>query len=228
MSNKDYYIKYDTFISEINELEKTIRTELSAYKQKTSGQESTIQLENKIKGLFKEYKDKINNLSNAYIQKNVPGGVPQAAIIKRQGDIEQFKINCKELEKSYNNLENERYRFKDGITEDYYNKEEYKNMSTGELMMLEKNKIKKQDERLDEITLDVKKGTQLAKNAGHVMKEQNKQLDQINEDIDRTKDRMNTLSGRFERYVASYSMCKMIIVLIIELIIAVLAFILLF
>lgn len=228
MSNKDYYIKYDTFTSEINELEKTIRTELSAYKQKTSGQESTIQLENKIKGLFKEYKDKINNLSNAYIQKNVPGGVPQAAIIKRQGDIEQFKINCKELEKSYNNLENERYRFKDGITEDYYNKEEYKNMSTGELMMLEKNKIKKQDERLDEITLDVKKGTQLAKNAGHVMKEQNKQLDQINEDIDRTKDRMNTLSGRFERYVASYSMCKMIIVLIIELIIAVLAFILLF
>ena len=217
MSNKDYYIKYDTFTSEINELEKTIRTELSAYRQKTSGQESTIQQENKI-----------NNLSNAYIQKNVPGGVPQAAIIKRQGDIEQFKINCKELEKSYNNLENERYRFKDGITEDYYNKEEYKNMSTGELMMLEKNKIKKQDERLDEITLDVKKGTQLAKNAGHVMKEQNKQLDQINEDIDRTKDRMNTLSGRFERYVASYSMCKMIIVLIIELIIAVLAFILLF
>ena len=228
MSNKDYYIKYDTFTSEINELEKTIRTELSAYRQKTSGQESTIQQENKIKGLFKEYKDKINNLSNAYIQKNVPGGVPQAAIIKRQGDIEQFKINCRELEKSYNNLENERYRFKDGITEDYYNKEEYKNMSTGELMMLEKNKIKKQDERLDEITLDVKKGTQLAKNAGHVMKEQNKQLDQINEDIDRTKDRMNTLSGRFERYVASYSMCKMIIVLIIELIIAVLAFILLF
>ena len=228
MSNKDYYIKYDTFTSEINELEKTIRTELSAYRQKTSGQESTIQLENKIKGLFKEYKDKINNLSNAYIQKNVPGGVPQAAIIKRQGDIEQFKINCKELEKSYNNLENERYRFKDGITEDYYNKEEYKNMSTGELMMLEKNKIKKQDEKLDEITLDVKKGTQLAKNAGHVMKEQNKQLDQINEDIDRTKDRMNTLSGRFERYVASYSMCKMIIVLIVELIIAVLAFILLF
>lgn len=228
MSNKDYYIKYDTFTSEINELEKTIRTELSAYKQKTSGQESTIQLENKIKGLFKEYKDKINNLSDAYIERNVPGGVPQAAVIKRQGDIEQFKINCKELEKSYNNLENERYRFKDGITEDYYNKEEYKNMSTGELMMLEKNKIKKQDERLDEITLDVKKGTQLAKNAGHVMKEQNKQLDQINEDIDRTKDRMNTLSGRFERYVASYSMCKMIIVLIIELIIAVLAFILLF
>lgn len=228
MSNKDYYIKYDTFTSEINELEKTIRTELSAYKQKTSGQESTIQLENKIKGLFKEYKDKINNLSDAYIERNVPGGVPQAAVIKRQGDIEQFKINCRELEKSYNNLENERYRFKDGITEDYYNKEEYKNMSTGELMMLEKNKIKKQDERLDEITLDVKKGTQLAKNAGHVMKEQNKQLDQINEDIDRTKDRMNTLSGRFERYVASYSMCKMIIVLIIELIIAVLAFILLF
>ena len=85
-----------------------------------------------------------------------------------------------------------------------------------------------QDEKLEEITLDVKKGTQLAKNAGHVMKEQNKQLDQINEDIDRTKERMDTLTGRFERYVAKFSMCKMIFIIVIELAIAVVAGLLLF
>ena len=167
------------------------------------------------------YKEKINNLSFAYIQKNVPGGVPQAAIIKRQGDIEQFKINCSELEKSYNNIENERYRFKNGITEDYSNKEEYKNMTTGELMVVQKNKLKDQDKQIDDITLDVKKGTQLAKNAGHVMKEQNKQLEQMNQDIDRTKDNMNKLTGRFESYVAKFSMCKMLTILGIELLIGI-------
>ena len=75
-------------------------------------------------------------------------------------------------------------------------------------MKLEKRKLKIQDERMDEIIFDVKKGTILAKNSWHVMKEQNKQLAHIIGDIDRIKDRMNTLSGRFEKYKASYSMLK--------------------
>ena len=75
-------------------------------------------------------------------------------------------------------------------------------------MKLEKRKLKIQDERMDEIIFDVKKGTILAKNSWHVMKEQNNQLAHIIGDIDRIKDRMNTLSGRFEKYKASYSMLK--------------------
>ena len=31
------------------------------------------------------------------------------------------------------------------------------------------------------------------------IKEQNKQLDELNEDIDRTKEKMNSLTGRFEK-----------------------------
>jgi chromosome segregation ATPase len=204
----------------MQELNKSIREQISSYNKKTNDSDSTLQQENQIKNTLTKYKELLNNLQNAYSTKNIPGGMPQKTIDARQKEIQQFAIDYDELEKSYKETENEKYRFKNLITEDYSKKEEYKNMSAGELMTLQKKKLDNQDERLDEITLDVKKGTQLAKNAGHVMKEQNKQLDQINEDIDRTKERMDTLTGRFERYVAKFSMCKMIIIIVVELAIA--------
>ena len=52
------------------------------------------------------------------------------------------------------------------------------------------------------------------------MQEKNKQIEQINEDINRNKENMDKLIGRFERYVAKFSMCKMIMILIIEALIA--------
>lgn len=217
---KEYYMSFDIYIKQMQELNKSIREQISSYNKKTNDSDSTLQQENQIKNTLTKYKELLNNLQNAYSTKNIPGGMPQKTIDARQKEIQQFAIDYDELEKSYKETENEKYRFKNLITEDYSKKEEYKNMSTGELMSLQKKKLDNQDERLDEITLDVKKGTQLAKNAGHVMKEQNKQLDQINEDIDRTKERMDTLTGRFERYVAKFSMCKMIIVIIVELAIA--------
>ena len=142
-------------------------------------------------------------------------------IDSRQKEINEFEISHNKMGKSFNNIQTNKYAYKDRITEDYTKKEEYKDMSTGEIMQLQKDKIRDQDARLDEITLDVKKGTQLAKNAQNVIKEQNKQLDQMNEDIDRTKEKMNSLTARFKNYVAKHSVCKMIIILLIELGIAI-------
>ena len=66
-----------------------------------------------------------------------------------------------------------------------------------------------------------KKGIRLAKNAGKVIKEQNKPLDEMNEDIDGVKEKMNSLTLRFENYVGKYSVCKMIIIILNELAIAI-------
>ena len=225
---KEYYMSYDKYLTEIKDLDKTLRQEINSFKQKINESGSTLELQNKIQDLLKKYKELYTNLDTAYTKKNIPGGMPDGTITKRQNDIQQLGINYSDLEKEFKSLTDEKYRFKNLINEDYSKKEEYKNMSTGEIMALEKKKLQNQDEKLDEITLDVKKGTQLAKNAGHVIKEQNKQLDQMNEDIDRTKERMDSLTVRFEKYVAKYSMCKMIIILIIELVIAVVCGFLLF
>jgi len=225
---KEYYMSFDTFTKQIKDLNKSIRDQIISYNQKANNKTSTLSDENQIKGSLSKYKELLNNLQNAYSTKNIPGGMPQKTIDLRQKEIQQFAIDYDELEKSYKEAENEKYRFKNLITEDYSQKEEYKNMTTGELLSLQKKKVSDQDEKLEEITLDVKKGTQLAKNAGHVMKEQNKQLDQINEDIDRTKERMDTLTGRFERYVAKFSMCKMIFIIVVELAIALITGLVLF
>ena len=217
---KEYYMNYQKYVDDIKNLEKTINQELTTFKSKTGGKELTIQLENQIKGHLKEFKDLQTSMSTAYSRKNVPGGMPELTIDKRQKEIQQFEITYNEMDKNYRSIENERYRFKNEITEDYSQKEEYKNMTAGELLMVQQNKLKEQDDQIDDIVLEAKRGQQLARNAGHVMKEQNKQIEQINEDIDRNKENMDKLTGRFERYVAKFSMCKMIMTLIIEALIA--------
>ena len=217
---KEYYMNYQKYVDEIKNLEKTINQELTTFKSKTGGKELTIQLENQIKGHLKEFKDLQTSMSTAYSRKNVPGGMPELTIDKRQKEIQQFEITYNEMDKNYRSIETERYRFKNEITEDYSQKEEYKNMSAGELIMVQQNKLKEQDDQINDIVLEAKRGQQLARNAGHVMKEQNKQIEQINEDIDRNKENMDKLTGRFERYVAKFSMCKMIMTLIIEALIA--------
>ena len=215
---KQYYTNYKDYVTQINDLEKKIRQGLTTFKQQ-SGKGPTLQIEAEIKDLLKQYKELYTNLETAYSRRNVPGGFPELTIDERQKEIQKFGINYNDMDKDYKNVEENKYKFKNEIQEDYSQKEEYKNMTTGELMVVQKNKLKDQDKQIDDITLDVKKGTQLAKNAGHVMQEQNKQLEQMNQDIDRTKDNMNKLTGRFESYVAKFSMCKMITILIIELII---------
>ena len=171
--------------------------------------------------MLTDFKSSCYKLQSAYSNKNCPSSMSDLVIGSRQKEISEFEISHNKMEKAFNNIQSNKYAYKDKITEDYTQKEDYKNMSTGELKALQEKKLDEQDARLDEIALDVKKGTQLAKHAGKVIKEQNKQLDQMNEDIDRTKEKMNSLTARFENYVGKYSVCKMIIILLIELAIAI-------
>ena len=223
---KEYYMNYQKYVEDIKDLEKKINQGLTSFKKKTGDKGSTLELENEIKDLLKQYKELQTNMQTAYSKKNVPGGMPELTIDKRQKEIQQFEINYNQMEKNYRNIENEKYRFKNEITEDYSQKDEYKNLSAEELISLQQNKLKQQDNQIDDIVIDVKRGQQLAKHAGHVMQEQNKEMEKLNQDIDRNKENMDKLTGRFQRYVAKFSMCKMIITLIIETVIAAVLFIL--
>lgn len=218
---KDYYIDFNTKIGELENLEKKIKQELNSFKQKTGDKSSTYELENQIKSLLKKYKELHSTFEIAYSRKNIPGGMPELTIDSRQKKIQTFLINYNEMEKYFHELEKEKYKFKDEITEDYSQKAEYKDLTAQELIVIEKNKLKEQDQKMDDIVIDAKKGAVLAENVHVVAKEQNKQIAQINEDMDRNKDNMDKLSGRFEKYVAGFSMCKMVFALVIELIIAV-------
>ena len=217
--SKNFYTEYNYYIDELKKSEKSIRDEINNYKNLSN--QNTIDIERTIQEMLKNFQGLCEKLHTAYLDKNCPSSMPSKLIDSRQKEIRQFEINHKEIEKEFIYFKNNKYSFKNNITEDYSTKEEYKNMSTGELKQIQKDRLKEQDARIEDITLDVKKGTQLAKNAGKVINDQNKQLDEMNEDIDRTKEKMNSLTARFENYVGKYSVCKMIIILLIELAIAI-------
>ena len=226
---KDYYFNYNTYKVRSEELEKNIKKELVKYKKKSSGNEITTEDENRIRGLLKEYKDLYTELKKAYSPSIVDQlSLPSAGINERQTEIQDMDIHYREIEKEFLSLEKNKYKFKNFINEDYREKEEYKNMTNEELVQLEKKKMNDQDDKIVAITSDVKQGRNLAKEAKNVVKEQNKQLDQINEDMERTDAKMNSLTQRFNNYVAKTSVCKMIVILIIELIIGALIYLFLF
>jgi len=223
-----FYTKYRDFSGNLDDIEKKIRKELLQFKKKIKEEGITIEIEKNIKSLLNEYKDLKEKLEVAYDNQNLPLGFPFKELDKRQKEIQQFGFNYENMEKEFNNQINEKYKFKGGITEDYSQKTEFKFMGEDELMTLEKEKLKNQDEKLEGITLDVKTNTTLATNVKYALKDQNKKLEQINEDIERTNEKMSTVTKRFKNYASKISWCKMITILIIEIAVALLIFVLLF
>ena len=227
IEKKNYYTQYRDYCIDLSDTEKKISEAMTSYKQKIKDGGLTIEIENNIKKLLQYYKTTQNSLNDAYSYRNVPSGYPQKELDRRQKEIQQFGFNYERMLKEFKNCENERYKFKNVITEDYNEKEEYKYMSREELQALQKDKITAQDEKLESITLDVKKNTELAKHTKHVLKDQAKKMEQINEDMERTQDKMNKVTDRFKNYASNMSWCKLIVIMIIEFIIALVAYILL-
>ena len=95
-------------------------------------------------------------------------------------------------------------------------KEEYQNMTAQELVHAGREKMNKQDERLDDITKDVKKGRVGIKEFDNQVKEQNKLIEQVNEDMDRVDSRMNKLSKRMLDYIGKSNICYLIIFFLLD------------
>ena len=200
-----YYSKYKQYISELNNLEKDIRKQLVEFKEKSKSKENTIGDENKLKTSFNIFKEKLDILQDAYSDNNAPATLPSSTLDIRQKELQQYQINLHNWRKQFIEIQNEKYSYKDKIEEDYMQKEEYKTYTTGELQALQKDNLKKQDEKIDEIKKDIKKNINLAKNATHTMKEQNKTLEQISEEMEITDEKMKTITGRFKNYAKRQS-----------------------
>ena len=214
---KDYYKNYKDFIQELSTMEKQITGELSDYREKVSNGSPTIDTEVNIRNHFKSLSEKLDTLEEAYNNRNAPSGYPYQELDRRQKEIQSYRIRLNDMRKQFNVLHNKKYSYQNKNDEDYSQKEEFKDADIDELLYMQKKKLDNQDDRMEEITLDVKKNITLAKNAGHVMKEQNKKLEQIGEDIDNTDDKMKTLTKRFQNYARRQSWCCLLLILIIEL-----------
>ena len=224
--SKDLYLKFNDIISGQEESSKELRKKISNYQQTvTAGNSNTIKIESEIDGDIKKFKDLLSKLEEAYSNRNAPSQIPAIELDRRQKEIQKLGINIQDIENSYKNVQNQKYAFKGQMPDNYQQTDEMKNMSNSVLVQLQKDKIEQQDKAIDDVILDVKKGRVLAKEAAHIIDEQNKQLVDLQEDIDRLDSRMQRGIKRFENYVSKQSGCCLILTLIAEFVVAVLIYI---
>ena len=214
--NKEYYSNFKQFLTDLTTKENNIRKDLEAFQTAIGNNENTIEIENRINKELKSLKDLIEQLTEAYSSKNAPPNMPEDTLDARQKDIKKFSTTYDELFKNLQKIRDDKYAFKGQITEDYRTKEEYQNMSAQELVHAGREKMNKQDERLDDITKDVKKGRVGIKEFDNQVKEQNKFIEQVNEDMDRVDSRMNKLSKRMANYIGKSSTCCLMIFFLLD------------
>jgi chromosome segregation ATPase len=214
--NKEYYSNFKQFLTDLTTKENNIRKDLEAFQTAIGNNENTIEIENRINKELKSLKDLTEQLTEAYSSKNAPPNMPEDTLDARQKDIKKFSTTYDELFKNLQKIRDDKYAFKGQITEDYRTKEEYQNMSAQELVHAGREKMNKQDERLDDITKDVKKGRVGIKEFDNQVKEQNKLIEQVNEDMDRVDSRMNKLSKRMANYIGKSSTCCLMIFFLLD------------
>ena len=214
--NKEYYSNFKQFLTDLTTKENNIRKDLEAFQTAIGNNENTIEIENRINKELKSLKDLIEQLTEAYSSKNAPPNMPEDTLDARQKDIKKFSTTYDELFKNLQKIRDDKYAFKGQITEDYRTKEEYQNMSAQELVHAGREKMNKQDERLDDIAKDVKKGRVGIKEFDNQVKEQNKLIEQVNEDMDRVDSRMNKLSKRLADYIGKSNICYLIIFFLLD------------
>ena len=214
--NKEYYSNFKQFLTDLTTKENNIRKDLEAFQTAIGNNENTIEIENRINKELKSLKDLIEQLTEAYSSKNAPPNMPEDTLDARQKDIKKFSTTYDELFKNLQKIRDDKYAFKGQITEDYRTKEEYQNMTAQELVHAGREKMNKQDERLDDIAKDVKKGRVGIKEFDNQVKEQNKFIEQVNEDMDRVDSRMNKLSKRMANYIGKSSTCCLIIFFLLD------------
>jgi len=226
--SKEIYIDFNPFMGKQDEALKEVRKKIANYQKLISTGTNTTTTESEIDRDIRKLKDTQNELDNAYSNRNAPSTIPGIELDRRQKEIQKLGISIRDIENTFKNFQNQKYSFKGGnMNENYQQSDEMKNMSNSELLLYQKDKIKEQDKIIDDITLDVKKGRVLAKEAGNIMEQQNKELDQLQEDIERLDSKFQRGIKRFENYVQRQSGCCIMIVLIIELAIAFLIYFLL-
>ena len=218
-SSNSIYLEFKKIISEQEEKSKNLSGKLTKYKDTIKSGVNTISFENEIEKEILSLKEAYSELENAYSNRNAPSQIAPQELDRKQKQIKTLDIRINELEKNYEELKSEKYRYKGtGMEDEYVLTDDMKNMDNQGLMQLQQKKLKEQDAQLDDIYLDAKKGTVLAKEAGKILEEQNKQLDELQNDMDKLDSSLQRGIKRFKDYAAKQSGCCITFILILELV----------
>ena len=212
------YLQYSSIIKKQEDNAKNLHKKLSDYNSEAESGSNTIKIEGDIEKELSSLKEAHRELENAYSNKNAPSQISPNELDRRQKQIQNLGSDIQDIEQNYKQIKNKKYEYKGSKIDNYQPTEEMKTMSNSELLQYQQQKMKKQDDQIDDIILDVKKGTVLAKETEKILDDQNKQLDELQEDIDKLDSKLKKGAKRFADYAAKKSGYCIVIILVLELI----------
>ena len=212
------YLQYSSIIKKQEDNAKNLHKKLSDYNSEAESGSNTIKIEGDIEKELSSLKEAHRELENAYSNKNAPSQISPNELDRRQKQIQNLGSDIQDIEQNYKQIKNKKYEYKGPKIDNYQPTEEMKTMSNSELLQYQQQKMKKQDDQIDDIIIDVKKGTVLAKETEKILDDQNKQLDELQEDIDKLDSKLKKGAKRFADYAAKKSGYCIVIILVLELI----------
>ena len=212
------YLQYSSIIKKQEDNAKNLHKKLSDYNSEAESGSNTIKIEGDIEKELSSLKEAHRELENAYSNKNAPSQISPNELDRRQKQIQNLGSDIQDIEQNYKQIKNKKYEYKGSKIDNYQPTEEMKTMSNSELLQYQQQKMKKQEDQIDDIIIDVKKGTVLAKETEKILDDQNKQLDELQEDIDKLDSKLKKGAKRFADYAAKKSGYCIVIILVLELI----------
>lgn len=208
----DYHTNYNELIS----IEKTLNGQITELQKCVEGKTNSTKLEMKIKDNILAHQKKREAL-NALHEKTGPN-LPAKEEEKRRKNINTAKLNLDRIKMTFESLTKRKYEYKidDAKYENYQLDEQGKNMTNTELLEYQQRKIKDQDQEIEEITGEVKKGKEMGKVIKTNLENQNKLLDDVETGMDNLDSKMTRTKKKFNNYVTNSSSCCLTIVIILE------------
>ena len=137
-SSNSIYLEFKKIISEQEEKSKNLSGKLTKYKDTIKSGVNTISFENEIEKEILSLKEAYSELENAYSNRNAPSQIAPQELDRRQKQIKTLDIRINELEKNYEELKSEKYRYKGtGMEDEYVLTDDMKNMDNQGLMQLQ-------------------------------------------------------------------------------------------
>ena len=102
--------------------------------------------------------------------------------------------------------------------ENYDEKEDVKDLNARQLLDRHKNELKAQDEDLKECIGVARQGNKLATNIGDEFANQNKKLELLETDIEKTEQKMVRTRGKFDEFIEKSNFCCLYIIILLEII----------
>lgn len=99
--SKEYYTNFKAFIADLTAKEKAIRTDLEAYKTAIGNNDNTIEIEGRLNTDLNNFKELIDQLTNAYSSRNAPENMPESTLDTRQKRNKGFYESIRRIEKRY-------------------------------------------------------------------------------------------------------------------------------